>query len=407
MVILTCLSLILKELSNLLEHIVAVHIEHSNRIISKDERDFLIKYCKYLNIPIYYRTIDYMSRDTPYLDRNIYEEESKKLRFNLYKYICEYDKENLSGICIGHHMGDITENVFTNIIKGKFTNDLGQMKMFDTQNDVNIYRPLLNLTKDDIYSFAHKFNIPYFKNSTPPWSCRGVIRDKMIPILKSQFGSFESNIINFMNSYKETSELNDKYIIKPYLDSILKLTYGYKIPFISDMMLNSIWEKILLNITHSNGYNMISIKSKNNLMIWLKNLVRAQKSSTLPETEENKIENPIIPNAYELNKLYTAIYFNNYIYLIDYSKLKDSEIIKVYKQTLVRAQKSSTLPETEDDKQTLDDLLSNNINKIKVKVKDITLDDLLSNNINKILMSDTFVDKKLIKIPQKIKQLLF
>ena len=127
MVLLSCFAIIKQFNPTLLEKIVAIHIEHSNRpIVSVKERNFLAKYCASLGVKFYYRTIDYMNRTTPYLDRDIYETESKKLRFNLYKHVCEI--EDLYGICIGHHMGDITENVFTNIIKGRINEDLGQMK---------------------------------------------------------------------------------------------------------------------------------------------------------------------------------------------------------------------------------------------------------------------------------------
>lgn len=380
MIILSCFSMIKQLHPTLLNNIFAIHIEHSNRLLTaKTEREFLSRYCLILGITFYYRTIDYMNRTTPFLDRNIYETESKKLRFNLYKYVCE--KENLDGICIGHHMGDITENVFTNIIKGRINEDLGQMKQSDNQFECQIYRPLLNLIKDNIFDFAHKFHIPYFKNSTPAWSCRGVIRDKMIPILKAQFGDFEPNIINFMNIFKEMSELNNKFIIKPYINSLIKLKYGYKIPFIKDMILDIVWDQILIDVTHSNGYHMISTKSKNNLINWLRGIDHYKLTSLNINHNKQYI-------AYELNKQYIAYYekTNNYIYFIDHIKLEESDIIQLYKNNLIKI-----------------------INGKKHGLS-ITLDMLLDGSIGSIDKDkdkDIFVDKKQIKLPQKIKQMLF
>jgi tRNA(Ile)-lysidine synthetase-like protein len=374
MVLLSCFYLIKNKNPSLIENIIAVHIEHSNRVeAAVRERDFLVKYCSNLGIRLYYRSIHYMCRETEYLDRSIYEDESKKLRFNLYAYISRSDIENLSGICIGHHNGDITENVFTNIIKGRNTNDLGQMKLIDNQFNVNIYRPLLNLSKDDILNYAHKNLIPYFKNSTPQWSCRGVIRDKIIPILKKQFGHFEANIINFMNNYKELTELNEKYIIDPYINSLLQYTYGYKIPYVYDMILNSnVLDKILIKITHSNGYNMISLKSKYNLINWLKTI------------NSNNYQIP----QYELNKGFIGYYENDnknkFIYFINHTKLAESEFVRFYKANCIRRE-------------------INNKNIISANI--INLDDLLDGKLKSD--KDSFIKIKLIKLPQKIKKILF
>jgi tRNA(Ile)-lysidine synthase TilS/MesJ len=45
----------------------------------------------------------------------------------LYRYCLE--RFNLDAVLIGHHRGDVTENVLVNIIKGKYNvEDIGMMK---------------------------------------------------------------------------------------------------------------------------------------------------------------------------------------------------------------------------------------------------------------------------------------
>ena len=51
------------------------------------------------------------------------------------------------------------------------------------KSSVNIFRPMLDVYKKDIYSFAQNYNIPYVYDSTPSWSERGQKRDKLIPFL--------------------------------------------------------------------------------------------------------------------------------------------------------------------------------------------------------------------------------
>ena len=313
MVLLYCLVQIKINNCNLINQIYVIHIEHTNREEGKVEREFLQDFCAILNVPFYYRTIYYMNRNTPYIDRDLYECESRKIRFNLYSYVIE--KHNLIGICIGHHLGDITENVFTNIIHGKSFDNLGVMKISDVQENVNIFRPMLNQTKNDIIKYANMYQIPYFKNSTPEWSCRGVIRDQMIPILNKQFGNFEPNIRKLMDTCKEMADLNNKYIIQPYLDKIkiYNDNIALRIDYNEDLILDTIWSKILIKFTHVNGYHMISNRSKNGFLQWLKNKNHTQ---------------------YDLSKHIFAYRTNNgihkYIYLIDYKKIiKRSTLIDI------------------------------------------------------------------------------
>lgn len=129
---------------------------------------------------------------------------------------------------------------------------------------------MLDLIKDHIFTYAHKYSIPYFKNSTPIWSCRGVLRDQIMPILKHQFGDFEPNIIKMMNTCIEMSQLNTTYIIQPYLNSVIKFKHGIKIKYNPDLIIGIVWDKILLDLFHSNGYRMISTKSKIGFFNWLK-----------------------------------------------------------------------------------------------------------------------------------------
>jgi tRNA(Ile)-lysidine synthase TilS/MesJ len=50
------------------------------------------------------------------------------------------------------------------------------MKPFMEQNGALMIRPMLEQPKSVVYDFASKFYIPYTKDTTPNWSCRGVMR---------------------------------------------------------------------------------------------------------------------------------------------------------------------------------------------------------------------------------------
>jgi tRNA(Ile)-lysidine synthetase-like protein len=299
-------SMVLQDLLKLDgKKVVAIHVEHCNRVEAKIEREFLEYYCAINEIPLYYRTISYINRDNDFLDRNLFEEETKKARFNLYKYVIE--KENLDGVCMGHHMGDIVENVFTNIIKGRDTNDLMVMREMQEMMGVTIFRPLLKHMKDSIFEYAYYYKKSFFKNTTPPWSCRGVMRDTVIPTLKQQFGDFENNIIKFAEKYMHNSNFYesemDKLIKIEHRELYSKLEYNMTI---YDVIKDNI-HKIFLNFMHSNGYHMVSNKSVNNFLIWL----------------GGKKDNIIY-----ISKDVLCYYNNNIIYIVNHTKIIDMKISK-------------------------------------------------------------------------------
>jgi tRNA(Ile)-lysidine synthase TilS/MesJ len=59
--------------------------------------------------------------------------------------------------------------------------------MAQTHRDepLKILRPLLCVSKAEIYAFANLWALPYLADSTPKWSQRGMIRDIVRPAIKS------------------------------------------------------------------------------------------------------------------------------------------------------------------------------------------------------------------------------
>lgn len=275
------------------KRVVAIHLEYCNRDESKLEREFLEFYCWNHNIPFYYQTIHYIKREDV-IDRSVFEEETKKVRFRMYQYVVE--KEGLEGVCLGHHLGDIVENVFTNMIKGRNT-DIMVMQEKQMMCGVTLFRPFLKQTKDQLFQVAHSKEIPYFLNSTPTWSCRGVLRNTVIPALKKQFGDFEVNMIRFAEQYSSYSTF--------YEEEMMKKISTIHHPFVSKIKIHPesihLFPNLLLDFMHKNGYAMVSKKSVSHFMNWYKG-------------SRNK--------QIQLSKDVFVYEYNTFIYLVNLTKLK-------------------------------------------------------------------------------------
>jgi tRNA(Ile)-lysidine synthetase-like protein len=148
-------------------HVCAVHIDYANRPESEAEAVFVKNYCEERHVRFFLRRIDEVTRGVT--ERNEYERVARDARYSSYReavQVCRHEYGDSSikvGVFLGHHKGDIRENVLSNAHKGCGPLDLSGMTSESTNDGVVIYRPLLSLEKGDIFDFAHKFGVPYFK----------------------------------------------------------------------------------------------------------------------------------------------------------------------------------------------------------------------------------------------------
>lgn len=171
---------------------VMVHINYSNRgETCVKEKKMLIEWANYINKELYIRDIDEINRPTcmKWDLRNLYESYTRDARYQSYIDVAKQNgwEDNSWGVILGHNHDDCIENILTNIVnKNKYENLYGmEFKSFVNfkSSQLCFLRPMLTITKQEIYNFAHESNIPYLFDSTPKWSQRGQIRDIIRPAL--------------------------------------------------------------------------------------------------------------------------------------------------------------------------------------------------------------------------------
>ena len=263
------------------KNIIAVHIDYKN---SKDELNFVINSCNLLNIKIIYRTIDEITRDECLHNglRDLYEDITKKIRFNL------YDRLKPKYVLLGHNKDDCFENIITNIGNKHNYNNLSGMVILSTIDSINLWRPMLNIEKDEIISYAQKNNIVYLCDSTPKWSIRGKIRDYIKPSFK--------NIQN-------TNMIESFFILKDKLQEsniILELLVDNLL-----LKLNKITLKGVYTNNEINSLKYISVSS-----IFFKKLNIKVSYKTLKDFSKIKEQ------KFTLNKNYSIIINNNILRII-------------------------------------------------------------------------------------------
>jgi tRNA(Ile)-lysidine synthetase-like protein len=232
--------------------IVLCHINYNNREESNQEKDFLIQFCTQFTYDLQHINLDFRRGD---LKREEYEKQSKNYRYDFYRQL--NIKYELDGVFLAHHEDDLVENIFNNLMRGnRELTDLTVLKYKNEILNVNIYRPMLNVRKDLIYDFAHKFQIPYFLDTTPDWSCRGKMRRNIFPMCSDCYtDKYKDNLLRLG---KESDELNiiiNEYLIKDLINKTEVCNGNIKIKKEKIIQEKYILKNLLLKISHK--YHLI------------------------------------------------------------------------------------------------------------------------------------------------------
>lgn len=161
--------------------VTAAHVDYRNRPESCVEADFVQAYCAWLKVPLFRRDLVEIRRNSA-TDREDYERLTRETRFELYRRASGGDDETYA--LLGHNRNDCWENLFTNIEKGQHYDELRGMKEEASEFGINTLRPMLSLTKAEIYEAARAFGVPHTKDSTNADCERGILRDRWLPLVE-------------------------------------------------------------------------------------------------------------------------------------------------------------------------------------------------------------------------------
>lgn len=277
------------------KRVIAIHVNYNNRDESKLEEEFLRGYCEAHGVEFICHSFDFKRGS---INRSIYENITKKIKFGLYKSILQ--KYNAGNILLAHHKDDIIENIFTNFCRGDNFLNLSVIKEYSTILGVNIYRPLLNFYKDDIYNYAHYYEIPYFLDTTPDWSVRGKFRRKILPELFNTFPGLKSNLLGIAKESEEWGSLIQSDFIDKYLNKVNAYDNYIEMPIISGEDYSTFpvcfWQEIISRVFHRYSLSAPSRKSLNIFVEYLKN----KKSNQILLKYNTRINMDIINNVIKI-----------------------------------------------------------------------------------------------------------
>lgn len=173
---------------------IVVHVNHN-----VSEQDFLEEYfCKQFAKEHNFELIVH----NVYLDKGNFE---KSARVERYKALSTYG--NI--IMTGHHKNDNIETFFLNLFRGAALRGLSGMKEFTPYENINLYRPLLKISKKEILQYCQDNNLNYYLDSSNNLSDRNrvFIRNSLIPMIETHYPNMSNNIEQTMKVVNEQVEL--------------------------------------------------------------------------------------------------------------------------------------------------------------------------------------------------------
>ena len=190
-------------LCKITRNIRLVFVQH-NQVHSKDLEASAKKVAKSLNL------------DLEVIQTSLKSNSSEtEMRDERYKHLLSNLKKD-EVLLTGHNLSDKAETLLINLFRGT---RLEGLKSINAENSLSS-KPMINISKKEIYEYANKNDIPYSEDPTNKDNniVRNWIRNFLIPEINNKFpGSFESKVDQLSNEVAFRSNYDNdnlKYIKK-------------------------------------------------------------------------------------------------------------------------------------------------------------------------------------------------
>lgn len=133
-------------------YIEAAHVNYHKRTTAKRDENIIRRYCRKYSIPFHVLNFK------PETVKGNFQAAARIARYSFFEKICK--KNNLDGVLIAHHMDDHIETYLMQKERNLGVECYG-LAQNNTIYNVEVFRPLLHLTKDDLIAYCTNNKIEY------------------------------------------------------------------------------------------------------------------------------------------------------------------------------------------------------------------------------------------------------
>ncbi len=181
----------------------AIHINHMIRgKAAREDEAFCSDLCLYLDVDL--RIVRKNVRQFAGKNKISLEEAGRIIRYREFNRECK--RSGYNKIATAHNCSDNAETVLLNLIKGTGLKGISGIPV----SRGIIIRPILGLTKEEIYKYLNEKNISYrtdLSNQSNEYE-RNLLRNKIIPVIKENLNpNIERTVFNSSGVFTEISRL--------------------------------------------------------------------------------------------------------------------------------------------------------------------------------------------------------
>ncbi len=184
-----------------------------------------------------------------------FQQQARNFRYQWFTELC--DKNHYHKVATAHQLNDEIETFFINLFRAAGLTGLSGM---DDNLNGKIIRPLLSITKGEIYDYAATHHIPFREDQSneDPKYLRNKLRKQFIPALRDIGVNTEMNISKSIQYLKETEALLQTFI---HENNIVKVTDSTTIVNLQALSKHTNATSILYYIAKPYGFNRIQTDS--------------------------------------------------------------------------------------------------------------------------------------------------
>ena len=195
-------------------NIVIAHINHNVRPESEYEQNYLQEYCLKKNIPFETTTLKYSTEE----QEDNFQLVARNKRYEFFKRVMQEHDADL--LALAHHGDDLVETILMSMSRGTSLRGLIGFNEESTVGNLNIIRPLIHYSKDEILDYANENEVIYFEddsNSSDKYT-RNRYRQNILPFLKKETKAIHQKYVNMS---EDLSDIYDYLMIEvnQFLDS--------------------------------------------------------------------------------------------------------------------------------------------------------------------------------------------
>lgn len=180
--------------------VIVAHVNHHKRAQSDIEEAFIKDFCKQNNIKCYIEELHFETTQN-------FQEVARNKRYEFFKNVVKL--ENAKYLLTAHHATDNLETILIRLIKSSSHKGYAGIEKLQNFQDFSIYRPLLDVSKQEIENYQAKYNLKYFNDDSNDQDdyLRNRIRHNIIPKMEKENPMLYKAISIYQEHILETNKI--------------------------------------------------------------------------------------------------------------------------------------------------------------------------------------------------------